>query len=140
MAARLVAGSGSLQPHWSIRGGLVFKEHRLFYHSTLGLRVIKKKKTHLSIRRGTVRTGGTAAERGGNDLKGCEDFRIENGSRRGLNLALTVLFVPSSLDSGVSGVGGILYRNVQWFRGGLVFEAHRLLYHSASGSRTFYNL
>ena len=24
-----------------------------------------------------------------------------------------------------------LYINVQWFRGGLVFEAHRLLYHSA---------
>jgi len=24
-----------------------------------------------------------------------------------------------------------LFRNVQWFRGGLVFEAHRLLYHSA---------
>jgi len=24
-----------------------------------------------------------------------------------------------------------LYRNVQWFRGGLVFEAHSLLYHSA---------
>jgi len=26
------------------RGGLVFKAHRLSYHSTLGLRVIKKKK------------------------------------------------------------------------------------------------
>jgi len=26
------------------RGGLVFKAHRLVYHSTLGLRVIKKKK------------------------------------------------------------------------------------------------
>ena len=25
------------------RGGLVFKAHRLLYHSTLGLRVIKKK-------------------------------------------------------------------------------------------------
>jgi len=25
------------------RGGLVFKAHRLVYHSTLGLRVIKKK-------------------------------------------------------------------------------------------------
>jgi len=29
------------------RGGLVFKAHRLVYHSTLGLRVIKKKKTDL---------------------------------------------------------------------------------------------
>ena len=26
------------------RGGLVFKAHRLLYHSTLGLRVTKKKK------------------------------------------------------------------------------------------------
>ena len=26
------------------RGGLVFKAHRLVYHSTLGLRVIKKKR------------------------------------------------------------------------------------------------
>jgi len=32
------------------RGGLVFKAHRLLYHSTLGLRVIKKKKkVHLSF-------------------------------------------------------------------------------------------
>ena len=30
-----------------------------------------------------------------------------------------------------------LHRNVLWYRGGLVFEAHRLLYHSAQGSRTF---
>ena len=27
------------------------------------------------------------------------------------------------------------YRNVQWLRGGLVFQAHRLLYHSALGVR-----
>ena len=31
------------------RGGLVFKARRLFYHSTLGLRVIKKKKTRAGI-------------------------------------------------------------------------------------------
>ena len=30
------------------RGGLVSKAHRLLYHSTLGLRVIKKKKKHVS--------------------------------------------------------------------------------------------
>ena len=28
-----------------------------------------------------------------------------------------------------------LSRNVEWFRGGLVFKAHRLLYHSTLGSR-----
>ena len=27
------------------RGGLLFKAHRRFYHSTLGLRVIQRKKT-----------------------------------------------------------------------------------------------
>ena len=35
------------------RGGLVFKAHRLVYHSTLGLRVIKKRK-NLRSRRGSV--------------------------------------------------------------------------------------
>jgi len=30
------------------RGGLVFKAHRLLHHSTLGLRVIKKKKKKYS--------------------------------------------------------------------------------------------
>jgi len=33
-----------------LRGGLVFKDHRLLYHSTLGLRVIKKiKKNDISV-------------------------------------------------------------------------------------------
>ena len=31
------------------RSGLGFKAHRLLYHSTLGLRVIKKKKTPLAL-------------------------------------------------------------------------------------------
>ena len=35
---------GCRNVNW-FRGGLVFKTHRLVYHSTLGLRVIKKKKT-----------------------------------------------------------------------------------------------
>jgi len=29
------------------RGGLVFKAHRLLYHSTLGLRVIKKRRKNV---------------------------------------------------------------------------------------------
>jgi len=33
---------------YRFRGGLVFKAHRLVYHSTLGLRVIKKKMNLLS--------------------------------------------------------------------------------------------
>ena len=31
--------------------------------------------------------------------------------------------------------GGDRRRNVKWFRGGLIFKAHRLLYHSTLGSR-----
>jgi len=34
------------------RGGLVFKAHKLVYHSTLGLRVIKKKKAGAVARAG----------------------------------------------------------------------------------------
>jgi len=42
----------------------------------------------------------SAAQRGGNTLNGFTDFRTENGSSQGQKLALTGLFVPSSLDSG----------------------------------------
>jgi len=31
---------------------------------------------------------------------------------------------------------GLMRTCMQWFRGGIVFETHRLLYHSAQGSRT----
>ena len=48
------------------RGGLVFKAHRRLYHSTLGLRVIKKKKTRYA-----------AAERKGNNLKGFKDIFLK---------------------------------------------------------------
>ena len=33
-------------------------------------------------------------------MDGFKDFRIENGSSEGQNLALTGVFVPSSLDRG----------------------------------------
>ena len=42
MAASFPAASSV--PVQRFRGGLVFKAHRLLYHSTLGWRVIKKKK------------------------------------------------------------------------------------------------
>ena len=47
------------------------------------------------------------------------------------------LFVPSSLDSGLRTDPGeqIFHRNVQRFRGGLVFKAHKMLYHSTLGLR-----
>ena len=42
---------------------------------------------------------GEAMGRGKN-LHGLKDFRTENGSSQGQNLALTGSFVPGSLDSG----------------------------------------
>jgi len=41
----------------------------------------------------------TAIERWGNISNDCRNLRTENGSRRGYNLALTILFVPTSLGS-----------------------------------------
>jgi len=43
----------------------------------------------------------TTPEREGNSSKGVENFGLKNGSFQGQNLALTVLFVPYSLDSGL---------------------------------------
>jgi len=57
LQAGLRAFTNSFQ--W-FRGGLVFKAHRLLYHSTLGLRVTKKKKFRAftnSSRRFTLNSG-----------------------------------------------------------------------------------
>ena len=48
---------------------------------------------------------GGAVERGGNNLNGVNDYRTENGSSPGQSLALTVLCVPCSLDSGLGSAG-----------------------------------
>ena len=50
-----------------------------------------------------------------------KDFEVVPESQ-GQNLAVTVLCVPYSLKT-------------RWFRGGLIFKAHRLLYHSTLGWR-----
>ena len=42
-----------------------------------------------------------AAEQRGNNLEGFTDFYLKNDSSQGHNLALAVLFVPSSLESGM---------------------------------------
>ena len=46
-------------------------------------------------------TSKKAAERGGSNLNYLKDFRIQNGSNQGQNLALAGLCVPNSLDSGL---------------------------------------
>jgi len=45
---KLLAPVVVLQPDRLFRGGLVFKSHRLSYHSTLGLKVIKKAKSPIA--------------------------------------------------------------------------------------------
>ena len=70
----------------------MFEASRPVYHSTLGLRVIKKKR---------------ASTDEDDDHDSREDCR-----------ALQPPHQP-------------LHRNVLWYRGGLVCEAHSLLYHSA---------
>ena len=83
------------------RGGLVFKAHRLLYHSTLGSKVMKKKRKCLRIQ----------AE--------IEHLRRLSPESKGQNLALTVLdvpltvlyvtvlYVPCSLDSGSGSMNSI---------------------------------
>jgi len=46
-----------------------------------------------------------------------------------------IWFLRCRLPSVASGQEQLLRRNVKRFRGGLVFEAHRLLYHSTLGLR-----
>jgi len=44
VAPATLAGAAARRAPCQFRGGLVFKAHRLLFHSNLGLRVIKKKK------------------------------------------------------------------------------------------------
>jgi len=49
----MVSGVGFRVGGWGLkrfRGGLVFKAHRLVYHSTLGWRVIKKRRRSVGFR------------------------------------------------------------------------------------------
>ena len=50
------------------------------------------------------------------------------------------LYPPPLRDAAAAGADPaileqLLRRKVKWFRGGLVFKAHRIVYHSALGSR-----
>jgi hypothetical protein len=58
--------------------------------------------------------GACSARRAGrtwNTLHGSKYFCTENGSSQGQTLAVTVLHVPGSLDSGM---GGCLLREMSW--------------------------
>jgi len=100
----------------------VFKAHRLLYHSTLGLRVIKKKKG----------SGAAACTR---PLSPANSEHIRQpGPDSGLSFQVAVYVVPSSLGGGTRArLASVRVR--ERFRGRLVCKAHRRLYHSTLGLR-----
>ena len=98
------------------RGGLVFKAHRILYHSTVDSRVIKKKREGVVIKQKTGYAHlGSASEQRGNEIgslgtcspETCSRRRAKRGQlekcqghlpeRQGQNLAVTVLRMPCSL-------------------------------------------
>jgi len=95
------------------RGGLVFEAHRLF--ASLNARLESNKEEEGPRKRETV-----------------VDRRVWVRHRDGIFAADMQLQKHRADGNG--------QRNVQWFRGGLAFEAHRLWYHPAEGSRTFQDL
>ena len=107
------------------RGGLVFKAHRLLYHSTLGLRVIQKKKKSSVDRVVGLGGRGLSLPKGHVFVPASSTFAIAlffwnvwTGvflpESQGQNLALTVLVVPNSLDSGSRGIVNIYNRVNFW--------------------------
>ena len=120
------------------RGGLVFKAHRLVYHSTLGLRVMKKKEEAVCARRSYAPSLSRIKNLGNprNNLSACYTPALRC-FHRFLALVADSSFAGSFLlvETGsclLVGTGSWLK---QRFRGGLVFKAHRLLYHSTLGLR-----
>ena len=103
------------------RGGLVFEARRLLYHLTLGLRVMKKKRRshtcHPRIHPPPLSIRPNQAW----NLSHCSAGRGE--------------FASDSQGIGHQKWSIWSTREGRRFRGGLVFEAHRLLYHSTLSLR-----
>jgi len=137
------------------QGGLVSKAERLWYHSTLSLRDIKKKKGFggrvLGLRglRGPVGADmPREASAVGIQVQGLR-FRVRvlrgavEPSVAGEARAVGERAAPrgSRRVGGAAQTRGRRARSdvrrvgINLFRGGLVFKAHRLLYHSTLGSR-----
>jgi len=102
---------GGLVFRFGFRGGLVFKAHRLLYHSILGLRVIKKKKRSFGFMVGV--SGLCSPEWWG---------RLCRAATQG---------TAAQSRSAPAGCTINDFRTECRVNHGLVFEAHRLLYHSA---------
>ena len=134
------------------RGGLVFKAHRLSYHSTLGVRLIKKKKA--SPAPPTAKPRSIKCSRGARPAPPSSLHPPTSPAHTGSHRrSLTVRFERNSTENltkfsenmvkfhlNVS-ARAILDEKLEhkWsgLRGAhaLIFKAHRLLYHSTVGLR-----
>jgi len=100
-----------------IRGGLVFKAHRLLYHSTLGLRVIKKKYTS------SISESATSAYCSGVDVSLPGQGNANSHGARPVHLIITMIMwirtsslsIKNSLSGHLIGSLGPLERG--WGRG-----------------------
>ena len=135
------------------RGGLVCKAHRWLYHSTLGSRVIKKKKKKFRgypppRLRGASSLVRARLDRTRPDRPAQGSIRLRDGSslvrRQPKKVSLLAsqgfrvypsprLRDGSSLVRRALGRRGARRARTTWSRGGLVFKAQRLLYHSTLG-------
>jgi len=115
----------------------VFKAHRLLYHSTLGFRVVKKRRRvtkkkkvplHRCPRDSSVSKNGTPGDPPGSTVEAEWLPGSVGWCWGGGHHCATGWLTRVSWDN----LGGV---EVQWFRGGLVFKAHRLLYRSTLGLR-----
>jgi len=84
------------------RGGLVFKAHRLLYHSTLGSRVITKEE-EVKVYGYTIPSFLRAHETG-------NQVFVSSDQRPALKVLETIQFVSSTLVSGLLGLGALLSR------------------------------
>ena len=125
------------------RGGLVFKAHRLLYHSILGLRVIKKKKKKMHAEACCPRGSVQSCPRGRWQVaRGCLDrctrlvardwWQETDGTRL---MAETDGQHCWHETDGKRLTPRDAYQETDGkrFRGGLVSKAHRLVHHSSIG-------
>ena len=131
------------------RGGLVFQAHRLVYHSTLGLRVIQKKKVQEGFRRGSrgpaahgacchprVRAGDRGFELQG-PVSSAHDSRFGSGTRGSYSVPeeLTSFCSSSAVCTHTYIKGRTHCRPLQGLRGRKATEVRRKRWGSTSGTR-----
>ena len=111
----------------------LFKAHRLLYHSTLGLRVIKEKKVHTSSSGSYSRLTDSCITqiKAHGPSRTCNESKIAPPPPRRPPWPPPMRRTPVPPDPRRRRSG----MPVKRFRGGLVCKAHRLMHHSTLGLR-----